>query len=482
MLAFTSPATERLYGGAAGGGKSHLERVESIAYCLDIPELQYYLFRRSYQDLIKSYVEGPTGFRAMLGPLIHEGAVDCVAKEIRFPNGSKIFLCHCQYEKDVFGFGSFEFHILNIAEAGEFTPFMMDYLRSRVRVAKEFQERLPKRYWMPEKYWRDPKIKEYLIPKISLSCNPIGPGKLHLQENFVDIVDPETIWRAAPEKGGMLRQFIPAKLDDNPSLDKRAYTEQLMGIGSPGYVDALLKGRWDTTIGAFFAYLDPDLHQIEPFVIPSHWPRIMAMDWGGCGDGDPFAIGWWAISDGSIALYPKGSGILYRLWYGQGLPQQTVKDVALGIKEREAKDPEILYRVAGHDIFAHRGGPSIAEDFRGFGIQFRYADNDRIAGWQQLRNWIKGKGQRPDIYAFNTYNQWFKYMAALQYDRDDPNECSQESDHIGEMTRYFVMSRPRAIDKPEPPEAIREKIQKALVPHKPTMHDLWEEFERIKEM
>lgn len=471
MLAFTSPATERLYGGAAGGGKSHLERVESIALCLDIPGLQYYLFRRSYQDLIKSYVEGPTGYRAMLGELIHEGQVEAVAKEIRFPNESKIYLCHCQYEKDVFGFGSFEFHVLNIAEAGEFTPFMMNYLRSRVRVAREFQEKLPKKYWIPKQYWRDPKVVEYQIPKISLSCNPIGPGKVHLQDNFVDCAKPESIWRAPDDQGGMLRQFIPAKLDDNPSLDKVGYTAQLRGIGSPGYVDALLKGRWDTTIGAYFAHLDRDIHEVEPFVIPSHWPLVMAMDWGGCGDGDPFAIGWWAISDGSIPLYPRKSAILYRLWYGEGLPQQTVKDVALGIKQREVKDGKILYRVAGRDIFAHRGGPSIAQDFATYDIMFKMADNERIPGWQQTRNWIKGRNDRPDLYAFNTYPQWFKYMASLQYDPIDSNDCAQEGDHIPEMTRYFVMSR--AYPKDAPPAPINK-----LLPPKLTPDNLWAELER----
>ena len=107
LEAFRSPATERLYGGAAGGGKSHLERVESIALCLDIPGLNYFLFRRNFQDLVKSYIEGPSGYRQLLGPLIHDPDVknaEIVAKEIRFPirNGlqSKIFLCHCQHAKE----------------------------------------------------------------------------------------------------------------------------------------------------------------------------------------------------------------------------------------------------------------------------------------------------------------------------------------------------------------------------------------------
>ena len=59
--AFLSSATEILYGGAAGGGKSFLMRVAAIVWCAAIPGLQVYLFRRIREDLIKNHVEGPKG-------------------------------------------------------------------------------------------------------------------------------------------------------------------------------------------------------------------------------------------------------------------------------------------------------------------------------------------------------------------------------------------------------------------------------------
>ena len=46
--------------------------------------------------------------------------------------------------------------------------------------------------------------------------------------------------------------------------------------------------------------IDRDRHLIKAFPIPQHWTRIMGMDWGACGEGDPFHISWWAVSDGSI--------------------------------------------------------------------------------------------------------------------------------------------------------------------------------------
>ena len=51
MAAFTSNATEILYGGAAGGGKSHLMRIKAIFFALNVERLSIYLFRRIHDDL-----------------------------------------------------------------------------------------------------------------------------------------------------------------------------------------------------------------------------------------------------------------------------------------------------------------------------------------------------------------------------------------------------------------------------------------------
>src|SRR5919107_575300 len=73
--AFQSEATEILYGGAAGGGKSHLMRIAAIVWCVAIPGLQVYLFRRKYKELLKNHMEGPTGFPQLLGDWIQRKLV-----------------------------------------------------------------------------------------------------------------------------------------------------------------------------------------------------------------------------------------------------------------------------------------------------------------------------------------------------------------------------------------------------------------------
>ena len=68
-LAYLSEATEMLYGGAAGGGKSHLMRVIGIILCMAVAGVQVYIFRRVSDDLRKNHLEGPAGFRVMLAGL-----------------------------------------------------------------------------------------------------------------------------------------------------------------------------------------------------------------------------------------------------------------------------------------------------------------------------------------------------------------------------------------------------------------------------
>ncbi len=135
-VAFTSTATEILYGGAAGGGKSHLMRAAAISWCAAIPGLQVYLFRRLMPDLVKNHMEGPKGFRAMLAPWVDAGFVEIVEGEIRFWNGARIYLCHCKEERDRYKYQGAEIHVLLIDELTHFTDAIYRFLRGRVRCGR----------------------------------------------------------------------------------------------------------------------------------------------------------------------------------------------------------------------------------------------------------------------------------------------------------------------------------------------------------
>jgi hypothetical protein len=117
------------------------------------------------------------------------------------------------------------------------------------------------------------------------------------------------------EDGGMLRQFIPVRLDDNPSMLEAdpGYEAKLEGLGSRELVAALRWGDWDVVEGAFFDCWETKKHVIAPFVIPPDWPRIRSMDWGSGGAASPCSIGWWAVVQDDFASHPQhGLGLGWR--------------------------------------------------------------------------------------------------------------------------------------------------------------------------
>ena len=319
--AFMSRATEALYGGAAGGGKSHLDRIAAIAWCDDIPGLQVYIFRRTYGEVYSEHMDGPTSFPALLEGWVKSGKVKINYSEnkIYFRNKATIHLCHCQYPKDVYNYQSTEMHVLLLGEAGGWPKAMYTYLRSRVRMTG---------IELPERYRAgfpgiDGIINEWdLFPRALLTANPGGIGHNWLKGGWVDL--GPGLHRMPREDGGMVREYIPAKLEDNPTLFEGdpTYEDRLAGLGNAALVKAMRNGDWNIVAGGAFDDLwDETKHVVQPFKIPSSWRIDRSFDWGST---KPFSIGWWAESDGTNATLADDSkkswprGTLFRIgeWYG----------------------------------------------------------------------------------------------------------------------------------------------------------------------
>ncbi len=452
LMLLQSKAREVLYGGSAGGGKSAAARFLAVVYSAAIPGLNSWFLRRYSDDLTLNHIEGPTGFRAMLAPWIAQKWCEIVDGEIRFKWGSRIFLRSCQYERDLPRLLGPEIHCLFIEEAGQFSENMIRFIRARLRI--------PDALKIPDEY-------KDMFPRAIYTSNPGGVGHNYLKKAFVQGFEPFAIHDAPADDGGMPRQYIPAKLADNPSINREEYTASLQGLGSKALVDSLLDGNWDSIVGAFLPEMDKKIHLIRPFSIPLWWPRGVSMDWGACGEGDPFSVTWWATSDGSVSGIPRGAEVCYRSFYGAGLPKTTVAYVANEIRIREAGE-NIIDRVAGGDIMEKRGtGPSIFEIFASYGIHFRRADMRRASGWQQCRERFVGKDETPMIYFFDTMTSEFETMQGLQHDKNDRNDAMAGNDHWADSVRYRCMARPWVRDQP----ASQKPIDQIFTP--PTMDEMW---------
>jgi hypothetical protein len=492
--AFQTPATEVLYGGAAGSGKSHLIRVAAIYWSTAIAGLQVYLFRRIRDDLIKNHMEGPKGFRALLAGWTSAGFVTIVEDEIRFWNGSKVYLCHCKDHRDVYKYQGAEIHVLLIDELTHFLETMYRFLRSRVRmVGLAIPEELKGKF-----------------PRILCGANPGNVGHAFVKSSFIDGALPLEVRRMPEEEGGMLRQYIPARLDDNPSMltDDPGYEAKLSGMGSAELVKAMREGDWSVVEGAFFDCWSNFRHVLRPFTVPEHWMRFRSMDWGSAA---PFSVGWWAVAsedhiaetiDGKPAVVPRGALVRFREWYGakkdasgRTIPNVGLKmkneDIGAGIKERETlrlKDEssgkehfvreEITYGVLDPRCFANEGGTPIAEAIFKGGAMFRQADNARVrefgaaSGWGQVRGRLIGNDDgHPMIFCFSTCVDSIRTIPVLQHDPDRPEDLDTTAeDHAADDWRYACNSRPWMKAAPKKAEPVH--------PRWPTFKELTDAYDR----
>ena len=454
MAAFTSDATEILYGGAAGGGKSHLMRIKAIFFALNVERLSIYLFRRIHDDLWKNHMEGVNGFIALLAPLVQSGDVKITSQppKITFTKtGSTINLCHCQYEADVVKYQGAEIGVLLIDELTHFTENQYRYLRGRCRVPKKLRGNWEafKKFHVCDQF-----------PQILCGANPGGPGHNWVKSMFIDPKPTEEIWRTPPEEGGMLRQFIPAQLSDNPSLNQEEYAKRLMGLGQKWLVDAMLKGDWNITAGGAVDDLwRESVHVMKRFKIPETWYIVKSYD---DGNSRPWAVGWFAVSDGTDYTLPNGEKrstlpgdafLIHELYGSTGKPNEGDKS---SIRERaeRIKDAEKTLGISCHEsiadsaIFASTSASSntVARQFEEYGVFFdpcNKAPGTRHQMLTLLRERLSGSIERdadPGIFVFDHCRNFIRTVPVLQRSQRDPDDVdTTQEDHLYDLTGYFLL-------------------------------------------
>ncbi len=273
---------EVLYGGQAGGGKSHLIRAIAYHYANKWPGSHIAIFRRVYAELEKTHV------RAFMQELPeHEYNFSRSRYQIELPNGSMIEFNHAATFDDVFNYQSVEWAMCMIDEVEQFEEEEIDELKSRVRAPTDGQEA----------DWED------WFPCLFLTANPGGKGHSYLKETFVNpgvqanLNPDKPYWEELveipndPDPIAIRRMYVPAALKDNPSLNRRQYSATLASL-SEARRKQLLEGDWDYFAGKAFEMLNADTHLVDPRRLfgqtesgsmrprPVDWPVVIGLDHG----------------------------------------------------------------------------------------------------------------------------------------------------------------------------------------------------------
>jgi phage terminase large subunit len=196
-------------------------------------------------------------------------------------------------------------------------------------------------------------------------------------------------------------------------------------------------GEYGIPGGAYFDEFRTDIHVIQPFIIPDDWRRYVALDYGL----DMLAAYW-------IAVDNQQKAYVYKELYQSDL---IISSAAEAIKKLTTE--KIYQRLAPPDLWNRRQetGKSAADLFRENGISLTKANNNRVQGWWNLKEWLKVYDDEQGITTaslviFKNCVNLIRTLPLLQRDEKDPNDVANEPHeltHGPDAIRYFIAGRPK---------------------------------------
>ena len=423
------------YGGARGGGKSHIFRDKSKRLSLRYPGIRILIVRRTMPELRSNHInilknEIPTDI----------ARYNQQERTFFWKNGSTIKCDYCDNDNDLMHFQGCEYDVIFLDES---TNLKQEWIE-KICVCCRGVNGFPKR--------------------IYYGFNPGGPSHAFHKRIFVD---REYIGSEKPED----YVFIQALVTDNKYLmeaqpEYKAFLENL----PPKLRAAWLDGAWDIFEGMFFEdlRLKPDAqkcieagisqeealqqhrwtHVIPPFDLNAGdkrgWTIMRSYDFG---YNKPFSVGYWACDY---------DGVLYRILELYGCtetPDEGVKwtpdEQFKHMRELENSHPwlkgrKIVDSVADPAIWDSSRGESIAETASRYGIYFTPGDNERIPGWMQVHYRLQFDGNGyARMYFFEGCKAAIRTMPLMMYSQTKPEDVDTTlEDHCPDEIRYMCMSRP----------------------------------------
>ena len=161
---------------------------------------------------------------------------------------------------------------------------------------------------------------------------------------------------------------------------------------------------------------------VDPFVIPSHWSRVFALDFG-----------WTNQTAALFAAIDRDNDVMYLVaeyYVSERTPQQH----AFQLKRMGAGKMHGVYDPAGNQSSQSTGG-NIANLYREAGItNLSKANNSKEEGIMRvLQDFQNGK-----LKIFSNLTYTLKELRS--YSRDNQGRVKKGNDHLMDCLRYLIMS------------------------------------------
>lgn len=405
------------YGGARGGGKTHVVIRKAPALALNYAGIKICIVRKEYQELDETIRQPMMAFINSARDEKGQPAGERIAyyngstRTIYFTNGSMILFRHLHADDDLMEFQGKEYDVVFMDEATQFTENQFRTIGATLRGVNDF----PKRFY--------------------LTCNPGGVGHQWVKRLFItrDFKEGEN---------GRDYKFIPATVEDNTALmEASPEYVQMLDLLPEDIRKAHRYGDWDALAGGFFPEFNEKVHTCAPFKIPDEWPKYRSFDYGL----DMLACYWFALDF-------EGRVWVYREYCQSGL---IVSDAAAAIIERTPADEEIQFTAAPDDIWSTQKdtGKTMAEIFATNGLGLVRASRQRQQGWmavkEALKVWPDGM---PGMMIFNTCKCIIRDIQSIQHDPKNPMDCAKEPHeitHSCDGLRYGLVSRALSAERAE---------------------------------
>ncbi len=343
---------EAFYGGAAGGGKSDALLMAALQYT-DVPGYDALIVRRTYAELSKP---GAIMARSLEWLKGSDATWNEQKKTWRFPSGASLSFGYLRREQDVYQYQGAEYDFIGFDELTQFTEWQYTYLFSRLR-----------------------QLKDAPFPKRMRSAsNPGGIGHGWVKKRFI----------SEPAAGTV---FIPARLVDNPHLDRDGYVASLQHLPETTRAQ-LLDGDWGAFEGMAYPMLDRSLHVVDPFEIPGSFQRFESMDHGVT---NPTA---WLL----FTVDYDGNLIVADEYYKPGLPDEHAREILDRRKTLwEAKDENgwtVRHSAFGDPASLREALPlkndygqplTLQDEYERHGIHLIPANNRRKTGFVRVAELLK---------------------------------------------------------------------------------------------